>query len=589
MSSRLLQEGTPAASPYPTSPAEASPATQTEFNILLYENLLSVLKDVCARGGNSSEIARIVDGWLLSMVAESAIGALISCAGHRRILLELSSNLGLDNDIRLRHALRADEEQIAALIPSVLNSDLVLSLEGESAQNLLDVIQDALNRGFLMAPEHSRQARRVIRKLSESCDKLPSSLFISGVTGREEHPTFAGGFGDIYRATYGNKTVALKHMRHFIQTSEIRDIRLKLCREALVWKDLRHRNILTFIGIDRESFPSSLCMVSPWMEHGTILNHLKTHGRANVDKLLYEIAQGLQYLHSQNIVHGDLRGANILINEDWSACLADFGLSVFANATTTMHTSAHAGSIHWMAPELIDPDRFGCRFARSPASDVYAFGCVCFELYTGQAPFSESSQPAALLRVVNGERPQRPSSSPAMWDSLWQHVNEYWAQDPTTRPATEAVVEDMTWPRVQRKPIRPLPSISQRKPLRPLPLIPAPLPASPIPLTEPAPSPPIYASPQGSPPGYDPADGQRVELTPFKLAQMEKARQQGPSRELDLHHIMKLISRASERAFVDQTVLLPEGMKILERVRQRDSARVGAPALLSDCHRLTWS
>ncbi|KAJ7817850.1 hypothetical protein B0H14DRAFT_2263035, partial [Mycena olivaceomarginata] len=108
---------------------------------------------------------------------------------------------------RLRTALRADEEGIAASIVSILDSESaqegVLSLEGDSAQCFLDVVQDAraLNRGFLMAQDHSRQARRIVRKLSESCDKLPSSLFITGVTGREEHPTFAGGFGDIYRAS----------------------------------------------------------------------------------------------------------------------------------------------------------------------------------------------------------------------------------------------------------------------------------------------------------------------------------------------------------------------------------------------------
>ncbi|KAJ7721129.1 hypothetical protein B0H16DRAFT_1226912, partial [Mycena metata] len=49
------------------------------------------------------------------------------------------------------------------------------------------------------------------------------------------------------------------------------------CREALLRKDLHHPHILTFIGIDRESFPSSLCMVSPWMDHGTILNYLNAH------------------------------------------------------------------------------------------------------------------------------------------------------------------------------------------------------------------------------------------------------------------------------------------------------------------------
>ncbi|KAJ7501742.1 kinase-like domain-containing protein [Mycena galericulata] len=113
-------------------------------------------------------------------------------------------------------------------------------------------------------------------------------------------------------------------MRHFLRGEESRRVRLKFCREALVWKDLRHPYILSFIGIDRDNFPPSLCMVSPWMEHSTVLNYLKEHGYAHVNRLLFKIAQGLEYLHSHNIVHSDLRGSNILINDDWSACLADF-------------------------------------------------------------------------------------------------------------------------------------------------------------------------------------------------------------------------------------------------------------------------
>ena len=70
---------------------------------------------------------------------------------------------------------------------------------------------------------------------------------------------------------------------------------------------------------------------------------------------------------------------NILIKEDWSACLADFGLSIFSDATSSMSTN-RGGSLYWMAPELLDPERIVDKYARSPASDVYAFGCVCFEV-----------------------------------------------------------------------------------------------------------------------------------------------------------------------------------------------------------------
>ncbi|KAF8174708.1 kinase-like domain-containing protein [Mycena galopus ATCC 62051] len=295
-----------------------------------------------------------------------------------------------------------------------------------------------------MAQEHTRMALRIIRKLSESCDMLPSSLFIIGVHGRDEHPSFGGGFGDIYRASYGDQRVALKRMRHFLRGSDLRRIRLKFCREALLWKDLHHPHILPFLGIDRDSFPSSLCMVSPWMEHGTVMNYLKIHGYVNVDKLLYEIAQGLEYLHHSNIVHGDLRGANILIKEDWSACLADFGLSIFSDATATTSTT-RAGSLYWMAPELLDPERFGLKFVRTPATDVYAFGCVCIELYTGRPPFSNLPAPAALMKVLNGERPEKPYGPPTMSHTLWEHVMEFWA-DSHTRPSTQFVVQNMVWP-----------------------------------------------------------------------------------------------------------------------------------------------
>jgi serine/threonine protein kinase len=59
----------------------------------------------------------------------------------------------------------------------------------------------------------------------------------------------------------------------------------QFCREALVWQTLRHPYVLPLIGIDRETFPSSFCMVSPWMQHGTILKYLSEHGRANVEKM----------------------------------------------------------------------------------------------------------------------------------------------------------------------------------------------------------------------------------------------------------------------------------------------------------------
>ncbi|KAJ6472148.1 kinase-like domain-containing protein, partial [Mycena vitilis] len=95
---------------------------------------------------------------------------------------------------------------------------------------------------------------------------------------------------------------------------------------------------------------------------------------------------GLDYLHSMDIVHGDLRGSNILISDECTACLADFGLATTIRdddadvATGALYSSNRAASRRWLAPELITPEQFGCRFVRTRATDVYAFGCVCLEV-----------------------------------------------------------------------------------------------------------------------------------------------------------------------------------------------------------------
>ncbi|KAJ7812049.1 kinase-like domain-containing protein [Mycena leptocephala] len=275
----------------------------------------------------------------------------------------------------------------------------------------------------------------------------PASNFLrdcSGVEDRDEHPAFGGGFGDVYRASYLGTPVALKRLRTFTADSASHRNRLQFCREALVWQELQHPFILHLIGIDRETFPSTLCMVSPWMKYGTVSKYLRDRGRGAVSRLLLEIAQGLEYLHSKSIVHGDLRGTNILISDAGSACLADFGLATTiydgdSTAGVLASSSNRAGSIRWFAPELIAPTVFGCeRFARTPATDVYAYGCVCLELYTGGPPFADvTPDVAAMLMVIAGERPEQPADIP---DEVWDLVGAAWVADSRARPSISDII-----------------------------------------------------------------------------------------------------------------------------------------------------
>ncbi|KAJ6599785.1 kinase-like domain-containing protein [Mycena vulgaris] len=290
--------------------------------------------------------------------------------------------------------------------------------------------------------------QRLMLKLSQSSDRLPTSLFIKGISQCDRFYRERGGFGEIYRASFNGLVVALKRPSVSLnaEAAEERRAYLRFCQEVLTWRQLQHEFIVPLLGIDRVTFAPHLAMVSPWMEAGTALNYLKKNGIGSVNRLLLEVAQGLAYLHSMNIVHGDLRGANILITNDLHVCLTDFGLAAFSDSIeTAQSTSNRGGSIRWMAPELIDPKRFGHeRFVRTSASDAYAYACVCVELYTGLPPFAGYSEGSALLQIIAGQRPTRPDKLTS--DFLWACMTKlFWAEDARARFSVAKVVPFMKY------------------------------------------------------------------------------------------------------------------------------------------------
>nr|GAT45718.1 predicted protein [Mycena chlorophos] len=424
----------------------------------VYQHLISFVSQSKPAQDNRFQAA------LLSLVQFMAsldlLWSLVQSFQLRVEILKLSSIFNVSNDRQLRLAIEKDEADLGRLLQRVVGAERhkkrLLCLRGESAQCAVDFIQNVLDKGSLPASSTSvdsenftLKARRLLVRLSEASDTLPASLFIRGVMRVDQEATFGGTFGDIYRASYEQRDVALKRMRVFQRNSEWHKLRQRFCREALLWQRLQHPFVLPFTGIDAESFPSFLCMVSPWMKHGTILKHLAENGNANVERRLFEIAQGLAYLHSQDIIHGDLRGSNILVDDGWHARLADFGLAVFSDATIATQTSHRGGSVRWMSPELHLPQSCGLdTFRRTFASDVYSFAFVCIELSQGKAPFFDIAHDAAvMLRVMSKERPPRPydtvSGRPLISDSLWAIVQQCWAHDVVERPTMARVVEMM--------------------------------------------------------------------------------------------------------------------------------------------------
>jgi len=164
-------------------------------------------------------------------------------------------------------------------------------------------------------------------------------------------------------------------------------------------------------------------------------------------KLLCQAATGLNYLHYPTaqkpriVIHGDLKGSNLLINEIGEVCLSDFGLSKKIRdelePPSGRSTSTFNMSLRWLAPEVLkdlEKSRFTVR------SDIYALGCVCFELVTGSLPYSQYLNEAAVaVAIWNGEQPKRPSGE-VVSDELWAVIQQCWDEDPTKRPSSDNLI-----------------------------------------------------------------------------------------------------------------------------------------------------
>ncbi|KDQ10757.1 hypothetical protein BOTBODRAFT_115314 [Botryobasidium botryosum FD-172 SS1] len=220
----------------------------------------------------------------------------------------------------------------------------------------------------------------------------------------------------------------------------------RLVREAKVWSHLSHPNILPFIGsctLNSMSF-----LVSPWMENGHALEFVQKHPETNCLQLLTQVARGLEYLHTFEppVIHGDLRGPNILISELGNACIADFGLSELniedydPKYSTLWLTAGHP---RWQAPETIqaatDEDA-----RRNVATDVFAFGRVMLEIFTKNIPFSYIRDVAVVLLVVKGEFPERPrddgTEDRGLSDDMWELMLSCWNIKPSQRPDAKSIV-----------------------------------------------------------------------------------------------------------------------------------------------------
>ena len=243
-----------------------------------------------------------------------------------------------------------------------------------------------------------------------------------------------GGYGTVYKATYKNKTVAVKTV--FAETtggaiSLPKAMVANMRKEAIILSSLNHPNILRVLGI----VPDLAWIIMEYCPRGSLQDALLNEDVKLSDEELLrfasQVATGVAYLHMPNvsIVHGDLKAANALLADDGGVRLCDFGMSQAKNRSKTLTMASHAKNkghaltVGWSAPELFNDE------PKSFASDVYALGVTMWEIFERRTPFGNMPEAAVVSQVLTGKRPVL-RQTPAHIQTLVQLT---WTSEPASR------------------------------------------------------------------------------------------------------------------------------------------------------------
>ncbi|KZO92458.1 kinase-like protein [Calocera viscosa TUFC12733] len=228
-------------------------------------------------------------------------------------------------------------------------------------------------------------------------------------------------------------------------------------REAWTWSKLHHENIVPFTGIaDLRSIAegglTQLCLVSPWMDAGHITFYVNNNTGVKRMRLLWDVVKGVEYLHANQVTHGDLKGNNVLVDMSSGfprARLTDFGASYAKESwSETMNfassSKAHWGNVRWMAFERISSQDLRGPDANSQQSDVFEMMRTFLEVLTGKPPFQEVIESRITHYVMEGHNPKRPQGRiDGLDDSMWRLMMHCWAQDRNRRPKLSNIYDEV--------------------------------------------------------------------------------------------------------------------------------------------------
>uniref|UniRef100_A0A8C7DJ46 Mitogen-activated protein kinase kinase kinase 3 n=2 Tax=Oncorhynchus kisutch TaxID=8019 RepID=A0A8C7DJ46_ONCKI len=175
--------------------------------------------------------------------------------------------------------------------------------------------------------------------------------------------------------------------------------------EIQLLKNLHHERIVQYYGCLRDHNEKTLTIFMEYMPGGSVKDQLKAYGALTENvtrKYTRQILEGMSYLHSNMIVHRDIKGANILRDSAGNVKLGDFGASKRLQTICMSGTGIRSvtGTPYWMSPEVISGEGYGRK------ADVWSLGCTVVEMLTEKPPWAEYEAMAAIFKIAT--QPTKP-------------------------------------------------------------------------------------------------------------------------------------------------------------------------------------
>jgi serine/threonine protein kinase len=237
-----------------------------------------------------------------------------------------------------------------------------------------------------------------------------------------------GGMGHVYRAVGPTgEPVALKLVKADLARDHV--FRRRFDREARIAQTVAHPHVVPVLDTgEHEGIPY---LAQRFVGNGTFEDSIKKTGTVDVATAVHvcrQVADGLEALHANGLIHRDVKPANILLDQEGTAYITDFGLAKDSQGSLLTRPGQALGSLDYMAPEQIRSEEV------SAATDVYALGCVMYECLCGAPPFADR-QGMRVLWAHLQDTPQNPCAKrPELPAAVGEVIMRALEKDPAARP-----------------------------------------------------------------------------------------------------------------------------------------------------------